>query len=744
MERGILCKPKYSAARFWGTLVLSTLIPAFAAAASATDNPGHLYLKALLQERAGKLEEAFKNYELVSRQDPDDAFIRETLASASMRLGKMNRALEEGEKVVSLKPDDPHSYMVLGRVRLSRGEVQEAAKAFSKALELDPSDSEALLYSAHLHSTDDPKLAISLYEKFLQNNPHSMEAVSRVADLQQRVGDYSAAEESWRRIVEYEPDNVAAVLSLAHLYEVRRDTPSALGQYARARELDPDNPGLLLRLGELYFRGNRLDEAQECFAAVERLSPRDLTVQFWSALIAEEKNDWSAASRHMGRVGKESRDPAVLLRLAYYQSQNNQPRRALSTLKRLHRRDPRNPEFMYYLAMGYEDIGDYRAAIRWLERVAAVDPGRADVQFRLGVAYDNLKRFDKAEPHLRRAVELNPRNPVALNYLGYTYADKGIHLEESLDLVRRALVLDPENGAFLDSLGWAYFKLGRLDEAREAMVKAIERADDYMIWLHYGDVLMKMGKADEAVEAWGEGLLLEPKNAELKSRLKSKGNDFAAKGLSRRWLKRAEGNLRQIKSLAGQVTLEGSGLRSFQLQGLFYYKQPQLFRFEFLGPMFVPQALLVKNESGLHWSSPEWERSAGDDQDLWLKLFGDFLSGDVFRSFDSQDVTVKAKGRTLVYSGPSGELDIDTARGVVTRLLWKGASTSSQAPLDFRFQDYSRVGGLWLPGKTLCRMPNLSFSFFLDLARTRLNPSLDAVLFDSGNSPASEKKSKEN
>ena len=59
-----------------------------------------------------------------------------------------------------------------------------------------------------------------------------------------------------------------------------------------------------------------------------------------------------------------------------------------------------------------------------------------------------------------------------LNYLGYMNADRGVRLEEALQLIEKAVALDPENGAYLDSLGWALFRLDRLDEAEQYAARA--------------------------------------------------------------------------------------------------------------------------------------------------------------------------------------------------------------------------------------------------------------------------------
>ena len=92
---------------------------------------------------------------------------------------------------------------------------------------------------------------------------------------------------------------------------------------------------------------------------------------------------------------------------------------------------------------------------------------------------------------------------MALNYLGYMWADRGVRLQDSIDYVQRALALDPDNPAYLDSLGWAQFKM-RMYDAAEKNLRAAARADQFdpTIRDHLGDLLQATGRVTEAVKEW--------------------------------------------------------------------------------------------------------------------------------------------------------------------------------------------------------------------------------------------------
>ena len=88
----------------------------------------------------------------------------------------------------------------------------------------------------------------------------------------------------------------------------------------------------------------------------------------------------------------------------------------------------------------------------------------------------------RAEPSRRRGAARSAArsrsirmHAPTLNYLGYMFAERGQRLDEAVELIAQAVKIDPFNGSYLDSLGWAYFKQGKLDQAREYLVKAGEQ-----------------------------------------------------------------------------------------------------------------------------------------------------------------------------------------------------------------------------------------------------------------------------
>lgn len=134
-----------------------------------------------------------------------------------------------------------------------------------------------------------------------------------------------------------------------------------------------------------------------------------------------------------------------------------------------------------------------------------------------GISNERAGNWDAAEADFRKALELNPDQPQVLNYLGYSFVDRGENLDEALDMIQRAVAAQPEAGYIIDSLAWAYFRLGRYEEAVEPMERAsLLEPVDPVVTDHLGDVYWAVGRKLEARFQWHRALSFDPEEKEAK------------------------------------------------------------------------------------------------------------------------------------------------------------------------------------------------------------------------------------
>lgn len=200
---------------------------------------------------------------------------------------------------------------------------------------------------------------------------------------------------------------------------------------------------------------------------------------------------------------------------------------ALEVLTTLTRNNPK--ELSVHLALA--DM--LRGAERWAEAGAAYDAAIAlvpqpatagywSVYYSRAIALERQKLWDRAEADFRKALELAPDQPQVLNYLGYSFLERGENFEEALSMIERAVAQRPDSGYIIDSLAWGYFLAGRYADAVEPMERAsLLEPVDPTVTDHLGDVYWAVGRTLEANFQWRRALSFDP-TEELATRIRRK------------------------------------------------------------------------------------------------------------------------------------------------------------------------------------------------------------------------------
>jgi tetratricopeptide (TPR) repeat protein len=138
-----------------------------------------------------------------------------------------------------------------------------------------------------------------------------------------------------------------------------------------------------------------------------------------------------------------------------------------------------------------------------------------------GICYERSKQWPQAEADFKKALELYPDQPLVLNYLGYSWVDQGLNLEEAFKMLRKAVELRPNDGYIVDSLGWAHYKLGQYTAATETLERAINlKPSDPILNDHLGDAYWRVNRRTEAHFQWNHARDMGPDSEDLPTILK--------------------------------------------------------------------------------------------------------------------------------------------------------------------------------------------------------------------------------
>ena len=253
------------------------------------------------------------------------------------------------------------------------------------------------------------------------------------------------------------------------------------------------------------------------------LRPNFPLAQMLVAEIEEDqKHTAEALAVYRGIDGQSTLAWTARLRAALALDALERTDEAAGELKRMAAERPQDPEPLV-------ELGDIlRARSRFGDAVSAYDQAIARVEhpeprhwrlyYSRAVALERSGQWPRAEADLRRALELQPEQPLVLNYLGYSWIDKGQNLEPALKMIQRAVELRPNDGYIVDSLGWAYYRLGDFGNATEILEHAIELLpEDPTVNDHLGDAYWQSGRVAEARFQWRRALQFKPEADEIKT-----------------------------------------------------------------------------------------------------------------------------------------------------------------------------------------------------------------------------------
>ena len=362
------------------------------------------------------------------------------------------------------------------------GNRREAGKRFEKVHKLDGNALRAVeaygRWASRQLGKDEALKIYEAFDKVLPQHPLIVEAMDEIKDGEKlpplidspqagaaevlfglgtslgRQGGEDLALAYLQLAIYLAPRHPLALMSLADLYESMKKPALALRVYQRVPE---DSP--LKRNAEIQLASNldALDRTEEAKKILERL-------------IANRPADLEAimALGNVLRVRKEFAECADVYG------------KGISTLKQ-----PQKANWLIFY-------------------------------FR-GICHERSKQWKSAEADFKRALELSADQPHVLNYLGYSWIDQGINLDEGMRMIRRAVEQRPDDGYIVDSLGWAYYRIHDFDEAVKHLERAVElKPEDPTINDHLGDAYWKVGRTLEATFQWAHARDLKPEPEDLK------------------------------------------------------------------------------------------------------------------------------------------------------------------------------------------------------------------------------------
>ena len=526
----------YLAARYAGTLRDMDAAAAYYAQALAEDpgNPVIVERAFLLSVTSGDVSNSLKLAGQIVERDPDNRTARLVRALSALKTGNYDRAIEE----IDAAAPGPFTALVGTLVRSwaaagkqDRDLTYETLDGFRErpAFDLFRMFHEGMIAE---YLGDMPRARTAYVQAHQASGRASLRIVQAYGRFLERQGDTDLAREVFRNYARLAQDHPIIEAALARIEAGRKPAPlaktpaeglaealyglsAALAQesgidisilYVQlALYLRPDFDVARTLLADLLERGERLDDANKAYGKIPASSPLYENAQIQISI-------------NLDRMDRSKEGVARLRALA--------------------RQFPTSVETLTALGDILRGRKEYALAVKEYSKAINLS-GPPDARFwtlfyARGMCYERMKQWPQAEEDLRLALELSDGHPLVLNYLGYSWIEQNVNLEDAMAMIQKAVEMRPNDGYIVDSLGWAYYQIGEYDQAVQHLEAAVNlQPDDPTINDHLGDAFWRAGRRIEARFQWQHALEMEPEPDQVETikRKLEKGLEDPATGI---------------------------------------------------------------------------------------------------------------------------------------------------------------------------------------------------------------------
>jgi tetratricopeptide (TPR) repeat protein len=525
------------------------------AAAKLPDDPNALVLGAEEALQRKRYREAAQAYVRAARLS-DDETLAEQAAQVAFEHHQWTLVLAAAERWLELNSTDEQARRFAAFASLQLYQIDRAAEHLTFLLESAFINPQAgyLALLPQLADQGTPPAVTTVLQRLVERHANLAEAHYALARAAVQSENLALAYEHAQKAAELAPYWSRATLFLAQVEQLRGATDAALATARKVLAEDPQDEYrleyalMLLQAGQ-DEEGRRelaqlLDNdataafAERALASIDfQLGNRERARQryanllangrfvyeanFYLAAIAESRDSPEAAQIYARVTGGDLAVPAQVRAATLKARKEN----LQAGLKHLEEFAATRPQYALDIIQARASLmanhGDRAGAIALLTSALAEFPDAAQLRFARVFQLEATDKVDEAIKELRKLVDDRPGDPAALNALGYTLVDRTRNHREGLQYIEDALSVTPDSGAVLDSMGWALHRLKRNEEALHYLERASRRVNDPEVDLHLGEVLLALGRKDDALATLQQAQQRYPENEELKKRLES-------------------------------------------------------------------------------------------------------------------------------------------------------------------------------------------------------------------------------
>jgi tetratricopeptide (TPR) repeat protein len=455
------------------------------------------------------------------------AAIYYAMAKSYRELYKYDNAINMVLKAIEKKPDFIPARELLAEVFIVQYRLADAIKVYESILKYDPPNKRMYrLTLGHMYEFEDEDKAIEIYEDELQN-AEDYSILLRLAMLYEDKDDENDLIRILKKMTKYQTDDFSVNFNLFNIYVDR-------GDYYNVFQLldEADKLAMIDDLNMFYgVLANKLlsenaDTSKKYIPIyIDRIDSRfylNWRLQVVCSYLADIVGDTSKISEFADRallVGDSI--PDVSLQVGYLYLQREDFGKAIDIFEEYSNDFPDDDAFPFSIGIAYLQLDNNEKSLEYFHRAYSIDSESIDNLIQIGLVHDRMGNHDSSDHYYEKALVIDPNDPLANNNYAYSLSDRGINLEQALEMINIALEAQPENTSFLDTYGWIQYKMGNKEKAIEYIEKAAAAEDATAeVFEHLGVIYLAEGNEKKAIEAWERGLQRFPEDQDLLKKLK--------------------------------------------------------------------------------------------------------------------------------------------------------------------------------------------------------------------------------
>jgi tetratricopeptide (TPR) repeat protein len=497
------------------------------------------------------LEEYTKSLVFFQRSlelDPDNAAINYKIAEIYNLNGDLENALIHASEAVRLQGENKYYYLLLAEVYKKQTDYAKAAEIYEQLIEKIPGNEQYLFETAtlyiYLNQLDE---ALRCYDKIEEKYGINEQVTLQKQNILLKQNKLELVIIEGEKLIAAFPGEPKYVANLASKYIANDLYTEATELLEEAIEDFPDNPLLLSQLAEVYMKTGRMEESKEIVKLIFEDPDYNLQgkMQFMAGYFGKELTD--SEKEYVIDLGNKiisyhpDEPDAYAIVGDLQQSLNNQEEARNLYLKSLQLNpsnfnawqnvldyELRNNEFdsvivhaeeaityfpnqalaYFYGGTAYLSQNKYKKAVQMLEQGKKLASSNLQLlayfNGQLGDAYNGVKEYIKSDKAYEAALDFDPDNDHVLNNYSYFLSLRKEKLDLAEKMSTKLVEKNPEDPTYLDTYAWVLYNLGKYDDAKKYIEKAINFDENNSGTLveHYGDILFKLGDINGAVEQW--------------------------------------------------------------------------------------------------------------------------------------------------------------------------------------------------------------------------------------------------